>query len=678
MKTSNRIPKTLAWFVAVASAANLAQASTSVDLSRETPVPEAEQIPIVDFLRPPILREPQLNLAGTHIGAILTNAEDHTELVVYDMQTQKFDRIGGHGQDDIYTFNWLDSKRLIYHIRAKADGGGQGMIAAEVGALNRAYPVIQFVGTQLISVPPGDRLHPMVRLHANTMNTGKYGEVVVVKTDRLSGQIVELVGDLPADTRDIVYENNVRHIVSRYPVLETMENGDLEYYGDSEGKLAFGTKMDENGHLSLHELVGNAWQQCPVDLEEVVVFGTGNNPGELVVLGERKDGKPRPLEVIEAATGKVLNVLWQDPNYDFDGWLYRDPKSNQILGVMGQKNGPFTVWFDEGMRNLQKKLDKMFQGKGVIVRIIATDEAGKVVLFSTFSDRQPAIYSWADLEKHTAGMFKNPTPWIDPQRMQPMNVIKYKTRDGKQFDAFVTLPKGATKQNPPPLVVVPGYRYSWGFSDEAQFLASRGYAVLQPNYRSLSGYNWQYPKEDEWAYRKMHEDVTDATNALIATGLVDRNRVAISGFEFGGYLALCGVAFEPSLYRCAVAVSPMCDFGKFIEDQKYFKNSSPYYARMCLKLGDPKSETAKFDAMSPLKHADDIRVPVLVTDGEYEYTVKINMDKDLVSAVKRKGIPAESIKFLNEGDGVRFLDHRVEVFQRIEAFLAKNLSGGAP
>ena len=193
----------------------------------------------------------------------------------------------------------------------------------------------------------------------------------------------------------------------------------------------------------------------------------------------------------------------------------------------------------------------------------------------------------------------------------------------------------------------------------------------------MSGYKWQYPKEDEWAYRKMHEDVTNATNALIATGWVDRNRVAIAGFGFGGYLALCGVAFEPSLYRCAVAISPVCDYGKLIEDQKYYKNMSPYYTRMCLKLGDPKSDPAKFDAMSPLKHADDIRVPVLISEGEYDLSVELSMSADLVSAVKSKGLPAESIKFLNEGGDVRFLDHRVERFERIEAFLAKNMGAGA-
>jgi dipeptidyl aminopeptidase/acylaminoacyl peptidase len=129
-----------------------------------------------------------------------------------------------------------------------------------------------------------------------------------------------------------------------------------------------------------------------------------------------------------------------------------------------------------------------------------------------------------------------------------------------------------------------------------------------------------------------------------------------------------------------VAVSPDCvDWGKLIEDQRYFKyDGGLFFLRASLWLGDPKKDPEKFDAISPLRHAGDIRVPVLVSDGEYDLSVKISMDKDLVSTVRGKGIAAESLKFLNEGSGVRFLDHRVELFEHVEAFLAKNLGTWTP
>jgi dipeptidyl aminopeptidase/acylaminoacyl peptidase len=263
-------------------------------------------------------------------------------------------------------------------------------------------------------------------------------------------------------------------------------------------------------------------------------------------------------------------------------------------------------------------------------------------------------------------------------------VRKFRTRDGKEFDAFLTLPKGATLENPPPLVVLPhdrpdygsSGRSTWGYDAEVQFLASRGYAVLQPNYRGSTGSTWMYPKEDEWAFRKMHEDVTDAANDLIASGLVDRNRVAIMGTGFGGYLALCGVAFEPSLYRCAVAISAHYDWGKLIEEAAYSKYETRRYFRLLVKLGDPKNDPEKFDAISPLKHATDIRVPVLVSYGEYDSSAEISMARDLLSTVQKKGIAAESISFRDERSGAHYLKHKVELYQRIEAYLAENLGSG--
>jgi dienelactone hydrolase/TusA-related sulfurtransferase len=678
MKTWNHIPRAIGWLTAVAAAANLPLAAKQ-DLSRTTPIAATEQVPIVDFFRSPVLGEPKLNLAGTHIAAILNTAEDHSELIVYGLKNQTLERIGAQGNDDIATVDWLDSKRLIYGIGMKKLGT-TGQIAAEVGALQNAYPLIQFVGSYVITVSPNDRLHPVVHLVAHTQNTGQYGEVVVLGTDVHTGKILQVSGPtLSTLAVDVMTENNTKHIVRRYPILKTDEGGDYRYLTDREGKLTFGFKA-QDGALSLHRLVGEEWQQCPEDLEEIIVVDSGDNPGEIVVVGERKEGKPRPLEVMDAASGKVLDVLLEDPAYDFNGYLYHDPVTHAILGAIGNKIGPYSVWFNEAYRNLQKAVDKLFPGQ--VVRILSTNETGTVALISTFSDRQPAIYSWVDLNKHQAGTFRNSQPWIDPQRMQPMATMKFKTRDGKLFDAYVTLPKGATKQNPPPLVVLPhdglGYRSTWGYDPEVQFLASRGYAVLQPNYRGSAGCTWMYPTADEWAFRKMHEDVTDATKALVASGLVDRNRVAIMGTSFGGYLALCGVAFEPSLYRCAVAVSAHYDWAKLIKDQQYNKFSNPFYSRMLLKLGDPDKDAAKFDAMSPLRHAGDIRVPVLASYGEYDQTVEINMAKDLVSTVRGKGLAADSIRFADEANGVHYLDHKVELYQRIEAFLATNLGAGAP
>jgi dipeptidyl aminopeptidase/acylaminoacyl peptidase len=280
-------------------------------------------------------------------------------------------------------------------------------------------------------------------------------------------------------------------------------------------------------------------------------------------------------------------------------------------------------------------------------------------------------------------LIKHAAPWIDPARMQPMNPIKFKTRDGHRLDAYLTLPAGATKQNPPPLIVLPHdgpyMRSTWGFDPQVQFLASRGYAVLQPNYRGSTGYGWMFPREDDWAFNKMRDDVNDAAKAVATAGLVDSRRIAIMGSGFGGYLATAGVAGEPALYRCAVAIAGIYDWAEIIRDNRFGQqylapyHSASYYAEL-YRLGDPKKEPEKFEALSVLQHAGQIRVPLFVAYGEFERGVQIGQAKALESAVKRNGVECDLQVFRDESSSISHLKNVLDLYARIEAFLAKNLA----
>ncbi len=648
-----------------------------LNLDRITPVPATEPIPVLDFFRPPILRSPTLNPSGTHMAAIIAQGEDHTTMMVYDLAAKKGTSISTRGDSDIYSVRWLTDDRLAYGVSLEKTFG-VALCAARVGALQDSYPLLQNAGASLIAVPLKDRLHPLARISPHTRNTGKYGEVVTINAAIETGELLNWgEGAVSFENRDKAAEANTRHIVDRHPILETPEGFDSYYLADKYGKLEFGVTSTK-GVLTLHRLEGEKWVTCPEDLDEIEIVGCGEEPGQIVVLGPRRPGKTRLLQFMEAANGAPGAVLLEDPAYDFNGWLYRDPATNTIVGATYDGAVPKTVWFSDSYREVQKAVERLFPGTDRVVRILGNDERGKgIFLVGTFSDRQPVVYHWVDLKNRTAGAIQNSRPWIDPKRMQPMGVIKYKTRDGRKLDAYVTLPAGASKQNPAPLVVLPHgdawERSTWGFDPEAQFFASRGYAVLQPNYRGSGGYTWMFPTEAEWDLRGMYEDVIEATRAMLGSGLVDPRRVAVIGTNLGGFLALAGAAYEPSLYRCAVGVSPVLDWAKTIQEEKYFQYSSPWFARAIRKLGDPKSNPAKFDALAPLRHADQIRAAVLIAYGEYDETYLANQAKDLVSIVRKKNLPGDTMRFVIEGAGVRHLEHQVELYSRIESFLAENL-----
>jgi dienelactone hydrolase len=655
-----------------------------LDLDRTDPVPANQPIPVMDFFRPEILKNPTVNLAGTHVAAIVAADQDHTSLMVYDLKTQKIESYSSRGDSDVTIVQWLTDDLLTFTINYQK-GGNYVFCAGHPGILGQSYPLLQNVTGALIVVPPNDRTHPLASVGPHTSNTGQYGEVMTLDAELNRGALLDLSGNgalVGGQALADVEEANLHHIAARHPVMETPNGFDLGYWATKEGKLAFAVSST-NGVLTLQRLEGDKWVKCPENLDEMDVIESGDNPGEIIVLGQRSEGKHRPLEILNAADGVSHGNLLEDPHYDFDGRLYRDPVSRTILGAFYDRAIPTVVWFDEGMKKLQSSLEKLPVFKGLVVRILGNNADRSGILIEAFSDTHPSGYFWADLKTKSFGPIKNSRPWIDPARMQPMSMIKYKTRDGHALDAYFTLPAGASKQNPSPLVVLPPTWYqinrtTWGFDPEVQFFVSRGYAVLQPNHRGSAGYTGMFPTADEWDFRKMYEDVTDATKTFLALGFADRSRVAIVGTSFGGFLALSGAAYEPGLYQCAVAISPAAlDLAKYIQENKYNQYSDSTYSRLVYKLGDPKADAAKFDALSPLRHAEQIQAAVLICTGEYDPTFVTKEAKELVSIAKKNRATSDTIYFLNEAGGVRHLANKVELYSKIDAFLAQNL-GRAP
>jgi len=654
--------------------ANVAVHAASLDLSRITPVPATEPIPTMDFFRPQTLSQPVLNPSGTHIAAVITAGEDKHELLVYSLADHKIETVGGSStESDIYNVNWLNDSRLIFSLSSHKLYG-LGLLAADVGDLRNGYPLLQYSGARLVSIPLKNRLSPLV-WNRFDIDIDKDLGVSAINTNIKSGKIADLqsatIGNTWLAAMD-VRDNNAKHIVSTYPLPP---DGITYYYGvDKEGELAYSYTSDR-GNLAMFRLANKQWIKCPIDLEQIDIEGAGNEPGQLWVTGPRQEGKPRALQLMDSATGQLGDVALQDQSYDFNGWLYRNPGTGDVLGAIFERSSPQVFWFNDQYQTLQKILDGMFPG--LLVRIIGSDTKHKIFLVSTRSAKQPTIYSWVDLETRKSGLFKNSMPWIEPARMQEMKIVKFKTRDGRRLDAYLTFPAGASKENPPPLIVLahggPWARDTWGFDGEVQFLASHGYAVLQPNYRGSIGYGWMFPQEDEWNFVKMHDDVTDATKTLIASGLIDKNRVGIMGASFGGYLAISGVAHEPDLYRCAVTNAGVFDWALQIQSKKYDQYDNPSFGRLMKKLGDPKKDAEKFAAMSPINFVDKIRVPVFVAGGKEDTTVEIQQSKRLVSALDKYHVPYEKLFIGGEAHGMAFLKDEVELYDRILVFLDENL-----
>ncbi len=638
-------------------------AKEDLDLKRITPVPADRPIPTMDFVRRKFTQDAVLNKAGTHIAAIISTEDEVQQLWVLDVATQRVTEVRLESCRGVHGLRWLGDSRLMFF-------SGIDLCSTDLDNLAKVRVLTRGCMITVVGVPEKDPLHPLVWLRRNIVDQGKDYGVVRLNTDLDERSMGSMVATNWTAAYDEILQ---RHIITTLPKLP--EGLGFHYMADKQGELAFGF-AEKDGILVMYRLVGDHWEKCPVDTEKTYPLAPGNKPGEMIVLQKVTADSPRALQLMDAATGQMGEVLLQDKAYDFDGRLFRDPVTLDVMGVFYQRSGPQAIWFSEPYRALQKHVDKLFPG--VMNRILSKDRAGRRLLVSTYSDRQPAAFYLVDLEKRSIALFIGSEPWTDVKRMQPMNMLKFKTRDGRSMDAYVTLPAGASKKSPAPLIVMPapgfGGRHTWCHEDIAQFLASRGYAVLQPNHRGAAGSEWLFPEEDKWAFNKMAADVNDATKTLVASGLVDGRRIAIAGWSFGAYLALAGILDAPDLYRCAITNSGIFDWAQLIKSESFYRYSNPTYDRLMLKLGDPKKEQEKFEALSPASAVEQLKVPLLVTGSRYAADPLWAQSRAFVDKLKKTPLPHEYITTDYGSTVGQWLEQQVELFNAMDAFLAKNFA----
>ncbi len=256
-----------------------------------------------------------------------------------------------------------------------------------------------------------------------------------------------------------------------------------------------------------------------------------------------------------------------------------------------------------------------------------------------------------------------------------MKPVTLKSRDGLTIHGYLTLPNGVEPKNLPVVVNPhggPWYRDTWGFNPEVQFLANRGFAVFQLNFRGSTGYGktfWQASFK-EWG-KKMQDDITDGVTWLIDQGIADPKRVAIYGASYGGYATLAGLAFTPDLYACGVDYVGVANLFTFMS------TIPPYwelYRQMMYEMvGDPVKDSVLMAEASPVYHVDNIRVPVLVAQGANDPRVNINESNQIVDGLKKRGIEVVYMVKENEGHGFSNEENTFDFYRAMEEFLTKQL-----
>lgn len=383
------------------------------------------------------------------------------------------------------------------------------------------------------------------------------------------------------------------------------------------------------------------------------------------------------LQLLDVESGKVEKVE-SDPmgKVDLDAVSFSEA-TNEIIATSYEDDRVRTYWKNKNYEKDYNYIKKQLGDREISFNSSTADESKFIV--ATYSDVDPGTVWLYDRKSKGLSTLYQVREKLDRKALSPMTAIRYRSSDGLEIPAYLTLPKGSEAKNLP-LVVFPHGgpwgRDSWGYNSYAQFLANRGYAVLQPNFRASTGYGKKFLNagNKQWG-DLMQDDITWGVKYLIGRGTVDPKRVAIMGGSYGGYATLAGVTFTPDLYSAAVAIVAPSNLKTLLDSiPPYWEaGRTVFYARM----GDPNTPEglAQIMRQSPLTHADMIKTPLMVVQGANDPRVNKRESDQIVIALRDRGFPVEYILAPDEGHGFARPVNNMAMLAAAEKFLARHIGG---
>jgi dipeptidyl aminopeptidase/acylaminoacyl peptidase len=505
------------------------------------------------------------------------------------------------------------------------------------------------------------------------------------------------VSDNPADTKTI-YIQLLNEQTSRYDLyLCNYETGDMtlvltnpgditNYIFDYDGNLRLVATIDEQAGIHTwekdpnatgttfnktdwHALTDLAWTYEDADTSGVLSFMQDNNR---VLYNDSSKSDTSALYTYDLATN-TSELVYEDPDYDING-SWTDLALDKVTAVNVYADKIEWHVLDDSFQADYDALSAVQEGE---FDIFDSSDEDAYWLVAYMSDTSEADYYVYDMETNEATFLYNARAEVGEMNLASVEPFSYTASDGLDIHGYVTFPVDSEKKNLPTVVLVhggPWVRDTWEYNSEVQFLANRGYVVLQVNYRGSSGYgkSFMLAGDKEWG-KKMHQDILDAVSYAVDQGWTDPDRVGIYGASYGGYEALVSAAFSSDVFQCAVDAfgpSSLLTFIKSIPPQW-----SVEYQDLIRSVGDPDTEAEDMKTRSPLYFADDIAIPMLIAQGENDVRVPQSESDQMVAALKEAGVPVTYLLFPNTGHGFNSMEARVQFYSSMESFFAEHLGG---
>ncbi|MFN3529947.1 MAG: S9 family peptidase [Bacteroidia bacterium] len=602
-----------------------------------------ERIPVADFFRNPERTNYKISPDGRHL-AFLAPFEDRMNIFVQSIDNQKIKQLTSLTDRDISMFGWSGNSRIYFF---KDIDGDENYYLSTVDieeGLVKELTRFENVRTQLI-----DELN-------------NYPDEMLIGLNRREASLFDVYSiNLSNGQLSLVIENP-----GSYSNFITDENGVIRLIVTTEGTSKAYLFRESPNH-AFKEVLRTDFKSffypqafVPGSANEVYAVSNINRNTKAAV----RFDMPQAIE---------LELLFEHPEYDID-WLVISEKDQKPLYVQYTDWKKRFYFMDERAASLYERVRQEIPEDEIT--FTGSDEEESRVLLRTYSDRSLGAFYLFDIELDSLMLLADVSPWLNKDEMATMQAISYQASDGLTINGYLTLPNDKSPKKLAMVVVPhggPWLRDVWRFDPNVQFLANRGYAVFQMNFRGSTGYGREFWTAGfkQWG-KAMQQDITDGVQYMIAKGIADPSRIAIYGGSYGGYAVLAGLAFTPDLYACGIDYVGVSNLFTLMQTiPPYWEQGREMFYEM---IGHPQKDSLHYVEASPVFHADKITKPLMVVQGAMDPRVKKSESDQIVEALAARGIEVDYILREDEGHGFRKQENRIALYESIEQFLARHLT----
>ncbi|MBY0572160.1 MAG: prolyl oligopeptidase family serine peptidase [Undibacterium sp.] len=654
---------------------------SSLSSSAQDKSDAAAQLPGIElFFENPSFSEATLSPNGKLLAVLIAKKDTRKLLAIYEISNAKVTIVADYRYLDVGHFQWISDTRLVFDAfdNQKAQGESYeapGLFAVNADGTSFRQLVSQIQYTEGATVERREReLLPwytqllrnvgrqnseyvyVERPMMDSLNWNEISHVTLLRLNTLTGYSERVDGPFGVRYWLLDHSGEPRVAVTLNKNIETVNYLDPET--KKWRKLAeFDTYRRGQAAFTPHGF--------GADGRFYVVTNNGGDKDALYTFD---------LNALKLSEKPVFSLS----HYDYTGSLVTNASST--LGVRFQSDADETFWFDQKMGAIQKTIDAKLPNTLNRISLAQRSELS-VVLVESYSDVQPKVYFLYNFEtgeiNKVGEMYRN----ILPSQMGTQQMVRYKARDGLEITAYLTLPPGSKGKNLPLVVMVHGGPFvrgkTWGWDAQTQFLASRGYAVLEPEFRGSRGFGGAHFHAGwkQWGLA-MQDDIADGTKWAIDTGIAAPNRICIAGASYGGYATLMGLINNPELYRCGFEWVGVTDIKLMFDGYRGRDSDLPEVWKkygMPVLIGDPILDAEQLKATSPLLQAARIKQPLLLAYGGADRRVPLFHGTTFRDAVKKHNQEVEWLEYRDEGHGWFLPKNRIDFWGRVEKFLQRQI-----